>query len=307
VGDESSGSIQVFSLAGSLLASVPVPIDGTPAGMAIGPNGNLYVADQANSVVDEFNGSTGAFISQFIPQGSGAAALSTPSGVTFDASGNLYVANFGAGGQSYVNEYNGTTGAFISQFIPAGYPGSFGGLDYPGGLVFHGGNLYIADSSNGSIDEFSSTGAYIQQLALPGVDIDDPEDLTFGPDGNIYVADVTLSEVVVFAASGNFLGSFSGNLDDPIGLAFGTNGELYVTDGQGRVALFTGVLSGGVDPQLADFVPPGGSGGPLINPQFLAFSESGAPEPSSIAMLALALGCGGLCLAMRRKTAASGA
>ena len=76
--------------------------------------------------------------------------------------------------------------------------------------------------------------------------------------------------MVVFAASGSFLGSFSG-----------------------RVALFAGVLSGVVDPQLSDFVSQGGSGGPLVNPQFLAFRESSAPEPSSIAMLALALGCGG--------------
>src|SRR5581483_8499792 len=90
---------------------------GFPSGIAIGPDGNVYVADMSNGVVDRFNGSTGAFIGDFVAPNTG---VTQPSGIAFGADGNLYVADYGSGGQSYIDVFNGTTGAFMQQLVAPG-------------------------------------------------------------------------------------------------------------------------------------------------------------------------------------------
>jgi hypothetical protein len=48
---------------------------------------------------------------------------------------------------------------------------------------------------------------------------------------------------------------------------------------------------------MTDFVPFAGSGGPLVNPTFLAFSSS-TPEPATVALIGL--GLAGVLLRRRR-------
>jgi sugar lactone lactonase YvrE len=82
-----------------------------PEGVTRGPDGNIYVAGGDAKDVTEFNGTTGAFIKEFVAAGSGG--LSSARGVAFGPDGNLYVTSFGS---SQVLKYNGTTGAFIGSF-----------------------------------------------------------------------------------------------------------------------------------------------------------------------------------------------
>ena len=74
-----------------------------PAGLAFGPNGTLFVADEIACTIKEYNPSNGNFIATI------ATGLGFPYGIAFDAAGNLYEAdnNFGPGG---INEfvYNGS-------------------------------------------------------------------------------------------------------------------------------------------------------------------------------------------------------
>jgi len=95
-----------------------------PAGLAFGPDGNLYVGSFNSDAVLRYNGTTGAFIDTFA-SGSG---LSGPVGLLFGSDGNLYV---GSNGSNGVLRYDGTTGAFVDTFVTAGS----GGLNGPSYVV----------------------------------------------------------------------------------------------------------------------------------------------------------------------------
>ncbi len=93
----------------------------TPEGLVFGPDGNLYVASDDESRVLVFDGSTGAPIDLgngpgvFVQAGDGGLFLAT--GLEFGPDGNLYV---GSWGSNEVLRFDGTTGAYIDDFISAG-------------------------------------------------------------------------------------------------------------------------------------------------------------------------------------------
>jgi len=87
-----------------------------------GPDGNLYISDYSQNIIDRFNGATGAFLSTFVP------AADTPGDIAFGLDGNLYVLSHFGVAASTVKRYNGTTGAFIDTFLssdPTNRPSSY--------------------------------------------------------------------------------------------------------------------------------------------------------------------------------------
>jgi len=87
-------------------------LDG-PEAHTFGPNGNLFVVGQKSNNVIEYDGTTGTLIGTFINDNH----LNSPSGIAFGPDGNLWVANAGVFGNDGhdINEFDGTTGAFIQQ------------------------------------------------------------------------------------------------------------------------------------------------------------------------------------------------
>ena len=77
-----------------------------PRGMALGPDGHVYVASYEGHV-KRFDGDTGALIGVFLYSGINAAQ-----GPTFGPDGNLYLSHILNG----VRRYDGSTGAFIDIF-----------------------------------------------------------------------------------------------------------------------------------------------------------------------------------------------
>jgi RHS repeat-associated protein len=106
------------------------------------------------------------------------------------------------------------------------------------------GNIWIADTYNNRIEEFSSAGTFIQKFGGPSIgegELNHPSGLAIDKSGNIWVTNTGKNRVAFFSKTGTYLGKWGeGVLKEPIGLAYSNyNNRLYVTDaGDGRVLEF---------------------------------------------------------------------
>lgn len=181
-----------------------------PAGVAMGPGGVLYVADNGNhsirkitstGVVTTFAGSNGFAGST---NGTGSAArFNNPRGVAFDASGNLYVADYG----NHIIRKITSTGIVTTIAGAAGTPGSTNAngalarFNFPWGIaVDASGNVFVSDWGSHTIRKITSTGDVTTVAGSAGQSgttngtgstarMNRPTGMAFDSAGNLYVAD----------------------------------------------------------------------------------------------------------------------
>ena len=87
----------------------------------------LLVGGFGSSNVLRYDQTTGEFLDEFVPAGSGG--LNHTGDIVFGPDNNFYV---GSTSKDYIRRYDGTTGEFLDIFIPAGS----GGLRDPRSLLF---------------------------------------------------------------------------------------------------------------------------------------------------------------------------
>jgi sugar lactone lactonase YvrE len=244
-----------------------------PEGVAVDASGNLYIADTGNCTIRKITAAgvvstlAGSSLSSWgSADGTGTAArFNYPTGITVDASGNLYVTD--------------TENDTIRKITPAGVvttlAGKAGVIGYADGTgtaakfynpegitVDASGNLYVTDGNGystirkitsagvvtilaGNITEFghhedgTGTAAFFSE----------PEGIAVDASGNLYVADwgddtirkVTAEGVVTTVAGwANGCGSSDGTgsittgspafFCEPMGIAVDASGNLYVAD-----------------------------------------------------------------------------
>jgi len=142
-----------------------------PSGVAVDSSGNLYVADQGNSVIRKITASgvvstlAGTALALGRTDGTGAAARFThPSGVAVGSTGTVYVADY----ENHMIRKISATGDVVTLAGTGGVRGSLDGTGYilspsefwrPTNLAMDGsGNIYVSDTFNDTIRKISPTG-----------------------------------------------------------------------------------------------------------------------------------------------------
>jgi streptogramin lyase len=187
VGSNRTNSVLRFDeCSGDLLGEFITPALGgltRPGGLAVGPDGNLYVSSNGTDAVFRYDGRNGAFIDSFASGG----GLTKPSALVFGPDGSLYV---NSQGTNAVLRYDGKSGRFMDTFAAGdqGDPRDQVNQDSTGLVFGPDGNLYINSHKTDSVLRFDGkTGAPMGVFAA-GPELQQPSGLVFGPDGNLYVA-----------------------------------------------------------------------------------------------------------------------
>jgi sugar lactone lactonase YvrE len=218
----------------------PDPVDeiSLPEGVAIGPDGKVYVADAGFHTRVSVWTPTGRFVRAFADHGSGPGQLDGPKQVAVDGAGYVYVAD---SGNSRIEKFtpDGQFAASIGQgFSISAQPDQ---LSSPQGVtVAPDGTLYASDQQQRRVQHYTADGAFLGTIGSQGSgdgQFETTGAIAAAPDGGFYVTDWSLSRIQRFAAGGAFLGrvgtgvgSGAGQFSHPFYVAVDCRGTLYVAD-----------------------------------------------------------------------------
>ena len=247
-----------------------------PFGVCLDASGNVYIADNGNSRIRKITVSTGIIttvagngVAGFSGDGNAAtiAQLRQPSGVAVDASGNIYIADWGnsrirkvtlSTGKISTIAGNGTNG-YNGDGIAATSSELNGSTGIIGVAVDGAGNVYIGDATNNRVRKVTVSSGIISTIAGNGTggyagdgtaansaELNLPAGVAFDVSGNMYIAEqynnrirkVLLSSGIINTIAGNGTAGYTGDggaatnasLHSPSGVAVDNAGNVFIAD-----------------------------------------------------------------------------
>jgi predicted membrane-bound mannosyltransferase/DNA-binding beta-propeller fold protein YncE len=212
-----------------------------PWGVAVGPDGSVYVADTWNNRIQKFT-AEGKFVTMWGEFGAAESRYHFwgPRGVAVDDKGRVFVTDTG---NKRVVIFD-SAGNDLAVFGGAGM--GVGQMDEPVGLeVDDQGRVYIADTWNDRIQvmlpDAGDLLSYSSNITWDingwyGDSLDNKPFLAVNADYQVFVADPLLGRILAFDLAGNFLqgwggyGSGTAEIGIAGGIAADANGGVWVSD-----------------------------------------------------------------------------
>lgn len=273
---------------------------GVPTSITTDAAGNIYFTDYSNNVVRKIDpsGTISLVAGSGSSVGDGGAATAamvySPHGIAVDASGNIYIADYG---QARIRKVN--TAGIITTIAGTGVPGLSGDggaataakIDGPSGIVLDASNnIFFTDRSNNRVCRIDATSGVITTIAGSGPGgftgdggpaafalLNNPIGIAIDAAGNLFVADYSNRRIRKISAGGT-ISTYAGNgttgisvsgpatsvaLNGGIGLYMDGSGNLYVaedaTGNKVRVINSAGIIDDFAGTGVAGFSGDGGA------------------------------------------------
>ena len=277
-----------------------------PTGVTVDSSGNTYVAEWSNHTIRKI--STGGIVTTLAGSAGStgsvngignAARFNNPRGVAVDASGNVFVADYS---NHVIRKI--TPAGVVSTF--AGSVGITGSANGTGGsarfnapanvAVDTSGNVYVADSGNGSLRKINA----VRVVTTMATGLGNILGVTVDASGNVYTVDYNshvvhkvtqAGAVTTLAGSAGVSGSANGTgaaarFKNPMAIAADASGNLFVSDAGNnsvrKIVAATGVVTtiSGYSPDISvtdySFETPAVPGTFQYTPTGTAWTYSGA-------------------------------
>lgn len=201
---------------------------GSPAGVVLDRDGNLYVTDALNAAVYKFN-HEGALVNELDSKGN----FRRPAGIALTSKGDKVVADVLANKVFLFNKDDVLTGElpgpdFTETFKMPTYV-----------AVDSADTIYVTDTMNFKIRVFDATGHYLRSIGQVGDSPGSfarPKGVAVDSDRNVYVLDSIFGNFQIFNPQGRLLlyvgqeGGLPGELLLPSGIFIDRDDRIYVSD-----------------------------------------------------------------------------
>ena len=258
-----------------------------PEGIAVNAAGDIYIADTYHNRVRLVKASTGV-INTIAGTGTGGfsgdsalatlAQVNSPVALALDAAGDLYISDYANHRIRRIDAVTGiittVAGTGTNGYNGDGILATTASLNDPSGLALDSaGNLYIGDAGNQRVRRIDATTGLISTVAGGGTanpgdsglataaELFEPQGLTIGPGGVLYIADGISNRVsmvdptthIFYTIAGDGRAGYSGDggpaiiaeLNAPYGLLL-QDTILYIADAHNNRVRGVGLPTGNI-------------------------------------------------------------